>query len=202
MAQAETKTSTQVELAQNSLSKEGVPLSVLLKYPTTLYAEQIAGGPRPTVTAVEAIKLGALADRGAVVQHIGGIPPFELNVSDFPPYPATTGKMSTLFSIDRDAIRFLRSKSALLARDDGTDAADFVKDWFLRAVNLRQRFMLHRETRELLTFRVGKKHYLFSSRAIDWVWTATGLPQIKDPTKGEILLHIPFTEKGITRGRA
>lgn len=162
-----------------------IPPSVLLKYPTDLYADNIAQSRNPNILAIDALMLGALADRSKLFQQIGE-ETFTLRVSDLDPYPAFKG-FSDTFSINSNLIEFLRRETRLISGDVSENQ---VKDWFLRAVNLHTRF----EQADAAVLRVGGKTWPVDHQGIADAWKAAQLPYVElylEPGQAP-LVHFPF----------
>lgn len=194
MNRAETEVVGNEGTGSRVLEDVRIPSYTILSYPKRLFQEKSEGkknSDRPKETALEAIKLGALADRGFVFQFVAGLEPIELHASDFPALPINSSDSEPIFSMDSSIVKFLRPKTRLLDGDKaGNVTPDDVRDWFLRVVMMRERFMQYKKTRKLLSLIVNKQKKPLSTVGIVLAWNAAGLPSFTDPNHNQGNLSI------------
>ncbi len=185
-----TRENIQAEIPGRELN---FPKHAHFKYPSELYKKLTETKRNPKTIALLTFKLGALADRGYIFQKISGVAPMQLEVADFPPYPAKTGNSDLVFGVDSRIIKFLSSTSWLLSGDKFGDVSETdVRDWFLRAETLRQRFFEHEENRKLLMITDGTITFDLSPKGIDDMWRVGNLPSLRYPHLWDNTLSMPY----------
>ncbi len=179
-----------IEQIRNSdQSRETTYYSHSLVYPSELIEERVD----PVPVALDALKLGILADRGKVLQRVGNIY-LRLRVADIPPF-IPTGKPEestvSIFNVTSDTVRFISTQTRLKPI-----SALGIQDWYLRVLEMHQRFD-NDETRLVLDTPSGR--FLATRDAMDQAWDELGYPQpyIIDIDPYRVVtpyarVHIPF----------
>lgn len=183
----------------SSKPKELNYFSHYINFPNELIRKEVDALPE----ALDALKLGLLADRDRILQQVGNIY-IPLSVSDIPPFKKRQHEQMPLiipiFNLTSDTTRFISSGSNL------TPISSLeIQEWYLRALEMQRRFDDDR-TRLLIDLPEGK--VIVNSKSMDHAWEVFEYPDIQitniNPTitmAPYARIHIPHP-KGIILGPA
>jgi len=157
-----------------------------LELPTKIYDELILNGQSPSDAAVSVIKTGILADRGILVQPIGG-EELIVTVNDAAeiPFPTRLNTQTKLAEVDtkptihlaENASRLIAQTSKLFPSNVATSAqvtSERLNQWFIKALSLWQRY----EGTDLMYFRIDKNTIKnLSVEGLGETWESLGFPQ-------------------------
>lgn len=159
-------------LGHMSSIKEDVQFYSWLPYPEDLYKFQLKRGQDPTQASFDAVRFGALMDRGRVFQTVGQ-DWLKLKVSDIPSYPLPLeAEFVTFLQLSPATIKFIAQETHLVRR---SATSEQIKDWFLRTLNVLRLF----PDGEGLVMKQGmdaKIEYPVEMGIANLIWQDGGLP--------------------------
>lgn len=180
--------------AQRAISETFLyPYSANLRFPTRLHIFASELSLKPENVTADAIRAGSLLSEGHVFQLVGGIPPIQLSLANFDPYPIKGNEYSLGPLIDRGTIKFMHERSVRHSLKPAEDAQDF----FLRSLTFWRRFLADKETRQLLKVFVEGKPFAANRVGMYKAHEMAGLPQVVMPKKDSDPISLVTRKSGV-----
>ncbi len=149
-------------------------VATLIGYPSPLYERQKAKNHNPREKAIEALKLGILADRGVLFQETRGSSR-ELEVEDVASFPCSRAYF--IIKLTNNIARYIAQGSSLM---DNEPSPIDLKRWYLRASHLQSLF----DETDLLVLKTDGEDFPVTPEGIDTAWVRAGLPTLEFGPKG------------------